>query len=262
MTMEPDNVTKVWQHLISFIDLTSLSDTDNEAKIKSLCKEALAFREKGLPAPAAVCTFMPFLNVTRKMLAGSGIRVAVVAGGFPHGQIPTQVKLDEIKYAVDGGAEEIDVVFSRGLFLSGQHHLVFDELAGIREHSRPLTLKVILETSDLQLKTRIIEASHLALNAGADFIKTSTGKSGEGATIKGIQYMIHALSEHFRTTGRRAGIKPSGGISEPEEALSFYQIIKYELGDAWMTPETFRIGASRLAGKLAERALKNENLSL
>ncbi|NQV02550.1 MAG: deoxyribose-phosphate aldolase [Bacteroidia bacterium] len=241
--------------ILSLIDFTSLEGTDCDKSTVALCRKALYFGEQGLPFPAAVCIFSPFVKTARLELAGSGIRIATVAGGFPHGQVPIQAKLEEVAFAMDQGADEIDIVFSRGTFLAGHHQQVYDEIAAIREHCKQRTLKVILETDELGSPQLIAEASDIALQSGADFIKTSTGKIPEGATEQGVQIMLERIRSYYETTGVRRGIKPSGGISGPERALMFYELVSSILGEAWLSKELFRIGASRLAGKLADRIL-------
>jgi deoxyribose-phosphate aldolase len=203
-----------------------------------------------------VCTFSPFVATASRELSGTGILVATVAGGFPHGQIPIQAKLEEVSFAVDQGADEIDIVFSRGAFLSGNQQQVYDEISLIREYCLEKTLKVILETGELGTPELIAEASELALSAGADFIKTSTGKIPEGATKEGVAVMLEQIHLFHDNTGRMRGIKPSGGISEPQQALEFYNLVSAMLGEAWLTKDLFRIGASRLAEKLADNILQ------
>lgn len=246
---------ETYLRILSVIDLTSLEGTDSNESIRLLCRQAIHFGELGLTVPAAVCIFSPFIATARRELSGSGINIATVAGGFPHGQIPIQAKLEEISFALDQGADEIDIVFSRGTFLAGNHQQVFDEIALIREHCQTITLKVILETGELRSPELIAKASDIALRAGADFIKTSTGKIPEGATEEGVKIMLEQILRFYENTGLRKGIKPAGGISEPERALAFYLLISATLGDEWLFKERLRFGASRLAGKLADKIL-------
>ena len=241
--------------ILSLIDFTSLEGTDCHNSTIVLCRKAMHFGEQGLPVPAAVCIFSPFITMARRELSGSGIRIATVAGGFPHGQIPLKAKLEEVAFAMDQGADEIDIVFSRGTFLAGHHRQVSDEISAIRDRCSKKTLKVILETGELDTVQMISEASDLALQAGADFIKTSTGKIPAGATEQGVKIMLQRIRHYHETTGLRRGIKPSGGIADPERALLFYQLVSSTLGKVWLSRELFRIGASRLAGKLAEKIL-------
>jgi len=253
--MQPEGAPNELLNLLSLIDLTSLGGTDTQVSTVSLCRQALHFGELGLPLPAAICVFSPFVKTACRELEGSGIRAATVAGGFPHGQVPGHVRLEEVKYAIDQGADEIDIVFSRGIFLSGNHSMIRDEISAIREICQSRVLKVILETGELRTAENIAVASGLALEAGADFIKTSTGKIPEGATPEAIQTMAEQIRAHHDATGRKAGIKPSGGISTPEAALELYRIVGAILGSEWLNPQLFRIGASKLAGRLAEKIL-------
>lgn len=246
----------IFSRILSLIDFTSLEGPDSINSTISLCRKAMEFGERGLPVPAAVCIFSPFIGTARRELTGTGIRIATVAGGFPHGQVPIQAKLAEVVFALDQGADEVDIVFSRGAFIAGYYQQVYDEIAVIREYCKTQTLKVILETGELGTPERIAEASDLALNAGADFIKTSTGKIPEGATEQGVAVILERIRSFHESTGSMRGVKPSGGISEPERAMVFYNLVSSTLGDAWLSSNFFRIGASRLAGKLADKILR------
>jgi deoxyribose-phosphate aldolase len=237
--------------LLSCIDLTSLEGSDNSGTISNLCREALSFGESGLPLPAAVCVYPPFIRLAKKRLEGSGIRVAAVAGAFPSGQSPLHLRVSETLFAIDEGADEIDMVISRGRLLVGDDRFVFDEVAAIRNAAKQLQLKVILETGELRSPELIRKASRIAIDAGADFLKTSTGKILPGATEEAAEIMLTVIKEHFDKTGRRIGIKPAGGISEPARALRYYALTQRILGNEWLTKDLFRIGASHLAGALA-----------
>ncbi len=251
--MLPEEHRRIFLQILSLIDLTSLEGTDSTASAIKLCRKALHYRELGLPLPAAVCLFSPFIRTARKELAGSGVKVATVAGGFPHGQIPLKAKMEEVTFAMDEGAEEIDIVFSRGVFLSGGYNQIADEIGAIREISNPLILKVILETGELQTKENIALAADITIRAGADFIKTSTGKIPVGATREAVQTMLTRIRVNMEESGKKTGIKPSGGISTPEDALSYYNLVSATLGEEWLNNNLFRIGASRLADQLADK---------
>jgi len=251
--MLPEEHRRIFLQILSLIDLTSLEGTDSTASAVKLCRKALHYGELGLPLPAAVCLFSPFIRTARKELAGSGVKVATVAGGFPHGQIPLKAKMEEVTFAMDEGAEEIDIVFSRGVFLSGGYNQIADEIGAIREISNPLMLKVILETGELQTKENIALAADIAIRAGADFIKTSTGKIPVGATREAVQTMLTRIRVNMEESGKKTGIKPSGGISTPEDALSYYNLVAATLGEEWLNNNLFRIGASRLADQLADK---------
>ncbi|MEI6455021.1 MAG: deoxyribose-phosphate aldolase [bacterium] len=248
--MDPDPGTA--RRILSLLDLTTLEGSDNEAKIRTLCEKALSFREKNLPGPAAVCIYPPFIGIAKQILKDSGIRVATTAGAFPSGQMPLQVKLEEIRFAVGEGADEIDIVISRGTFLENHYHIVYREIDAMRELSRGTTLKVILETGELGSPENIAKASEIAIEAGADFIKTSTGKIQPAATETAVYIMLEVIRAHFARTGKKIGIKPAGGISEPSRALNYFTLVKELLGEEWLQPGLFRIGASRLADRLAE----------
>ncbi len=239
------------RQIFSFMDFTSLEGSDTHAKIKSLCEKAIGFGEKGLPYPAAVCIYPPFIQTAKKTLAGTPIKVATTAAAFPSGQMALPVKLAEIDYAVREGADEIDVVISRGTFLEQKYETVFDEIAQMRAHCPDQTLKVILETGELQSIENIGKASEIAIKAGADFIKTSTGKTSPSATLEGVYTMLLVIKAFELKTGRKIGIKPAGGIAETEQALNYFWVVKGVLGESWLTPTLFRIGASRLADRIS-----------
>ncbi len=201
----------------------------------------------GLPHVAAVCVYPTMVSVARKALAGREINIASVATGFPSGQAPLAVKLDETRLAVEAGADEIDMVISRGAFLAGDYGHVFDEIAAIKAACGDAHLKVILETGELGTLDRVRRASVLAMHAGADFIKTSTGKIQPAATMPVTLVMLQAIRDYYFATGRMVGMKPAGGISQSKQAIHYLVMLKETLGNAWMTPEWFRFGASSLA---------------
>lgn len=243
------------RNIFSFLDFTSLDGSDNHAKIRKLCEKAISFGEKGLPYPAAVCIYPPFIATAKQALLGTPIKVATTAAAFPHGQMPISVKLEEIRYAIHEGADEVDVVISRGTFLEKDYHIVFRELDAMRDVAGKQTLKVILETGELVTMEHVARASEIAIEAGADFIKTSTGKISPAATEQAVYTMLLVIREYYRTSGKKIGIKPAGGISEPEKALNYYWLVNQVLGKEWLTPSLFRIGASRLAERIIESIL-------
>jgi len=240
---------------MAYLDLTTLEGSDTDQRVADLCKQARSYQDIGLPNVAAVCVYPNFAALARKSLKGSGIRTACVAGAFPSGQSYLDVRLLEVKMAVDAGADEIDMVISRGKYAMGEYSYVFDEIAAHKEACGSAHLKVILETGELDGLTSVFHASRIALNAGADFIKTSTGKIQPAATLPAFFVMLLALKEHFTSTGIRCGIKPAGGIAEPEEALKYLHVLHQTMGEEWCSPELFRIGASRLAKRLADRLI-------
>jgi deoxyribose-phosphate aldolase len=235
--------------ILSCLDLTTLEGSDNDEKIKSVCRKAIEFN----PRVAAVCFYPPFAKLAKSLLHNSGVKVASVAGGFPSGQTSLKIKLDEVKWALQEGADEIDMVISRGKFHAGEYSMVFDEIAVIKEACGIAHLKVILETGELKTIENIRKASEIALNAGGDFIKTSTGKISPAATPEAFVVMLDTLLEFYKKTGQKRGIKPAGGISEPEQAMLYLNLLRTTLGNDWANNEFFRIGASRLADKLGEK---------
>jgi deoxyribose-phosphate aldolase len=244
---------QILARIISLLDLTTLEGTDNSDRITVLCAKALSFGSYNLPLPAAVCVYPLFIKQAKKLLAGSGIHVASVAGAFPSGQLPLHLRVNECKYAVSEGADEVDMVISRGAFLAGEHQLIVDEVAAMKQACGEVHLKVILETGELVSLANIKSASELAIHGGADFIKTSTGKIQPAATPEAMAEMLKVIRNHFDTTGNKIGIKPAGGISTPDQALLYYLLVKHIAGDEWLNNKLFRIGASRLAdGILAE----------
>lgn len=245
-----DQSRDVLRSILSFLDFTSLEGSDNHEKINLFCRKALSFRDQGLPAPAAICVYPPFIGTARKVLNGTGIRIATTAAAFPSGQLPLSLKLGEIRYAVEEGADEIDVVISRGTFLEGNFREFRYELDSMRAAATGKTLKVILETGELKTFENIARASELAILAGADFIKTSTGKSVPAATPEAVFVMANVINQHYLRTGKKIGIKPAGGIADPESALYYFYIVKEIAGESWLTPDLFRIGASRLADQI------------
>ena len=240
------------RQIFSFLDFTSLEGSDNQTKIKALCEKAISFGDMGLPFPAAVCIYPPFIAIAKNILKGTPIKVATTAAAFPSGQMALSVKLEEVRYAVNEGADEIDVVISRGTFLNKEYHEIYRELDAIRDITKQKILKVILETGELLTPENIARASEIAIEAGADFIKTSTGKISPAATEESVFVMLQVIREYHRKTGKKIGIKPAGGISDPEKALNYYWLVKEVLGEQWLTPELFRIGASRLADRIVE----------
>jgi len=237
--------------ILSATDLTSLEGTDHPGKIEMLCKEALAMEVKGLPLPAAVCVYPPFIAQAKSLLAGSPVKVATTAAGFPSGQLPLELKLQEVEYALREGADEIDVVISRGSLLTGNYEAVAKELLRMRELTRGKILKVILETGELGAPEHISRACEIAIGAGADFLKTSTGKIQPGATPAATRVMLEAIRLHHEKTGNRTGIKVAGGIREPELALELLELIAAIAGKQWLTPALCRFGASSLSVKIA-----------
>lgn len=234
------------------IDNTTLEGSDTRERVENLCRRSIELQDnaRGIGHVAAVCVYPVFVRQARSCLQGSGIRVASVAGAFPAGQSPLPVKLLEVRYAVDEGADEIDMVISRGALLEGDYNRVFDEIAAIRNETAGHTLKVILETGELQTPDNIAKASQLAIDAGADFIKTSTGKIAVSATLEASEVMLNIIKKHHDKTGKWVGFKAAGGISTPEQVLKYCLLAEDIIGKEQTTNQFFRIGASRLTERL------------
>ncbi len=235
--------------ILSMIDLTTLEGQDTPGKVRQLCQKAMHLHDSmpGLPHVAAVCVYPTMVGVAKKALGDRGINVASVATAFPSGMSSRQVKLDETRMAVGEGADEIDMVISRGAFLQGEYGFVFDEIAAIKDACGDAHLKVILETGELGTLDRVRRASVLAMHAGADFIKTSTGKIQPAATLPVTYVMLQAIRDFHHETGRMIGMKPAGGISNSKLAVHYLVMLRETLGTAWMTPDWYRFGASSLA---------------
>jgi deoxyribose-phosphate aldolase len=242
--------SKVWglRLAVSMIDLTTLEGKDTEGKVYALCRKALRPdpADPSVPHVAAVCVYPSMVPFVKKAVGESGVHVASVATGFPSGQTYLPVKIEETRRAVADGADEIDMVINRGAFLSGDYGRVFDEIAAIKEACGPAHLKVILETGDLGNYDQVRLASMIAMYAGGDFIKTSTGKVGTNATLPVTLAMLEAIRDFYHATGKRVGMKPAGGISNAKLVLAYLVVLYETLGAEWMTPELFRIGASSL----------------
>ncbi len=237
---------------LSMLDLTTLEGKDSEGKVRQLCRKAIRPlpEDPALPHAAAVCVYPNLVSIAKDALSGSGVKVASVATGFPAGLVPLPVKLEDARRAVEMGADEIDMVIDRGAFLSGELAKVADEIFQVKAACGPARLKVILETGELETYDNVRRASDLAMAAGADFIKTSTGKVAPAATPPVVLVMLEAIRDHYLATGRRVGMKPAGGIKTSKQALHLLVLVKETLGDGWLTPELFRIGASTLANDL------------
>lgn len=240
------------KEIFSFIDLTSLNTTDSRETIKSFAERAASFRYSfsGMSNVAALCVFPNFTTVAREGLGKSDIKLAVVSASFPTSQTFLEVRTLETEMAVKMGADEIDVVLPVGAFLEGDYDTVISELREIRKSAGDATLKVILETGLLKDERSIYRASIIAMEAGADFIKTSTGKSPVSATPEAAWVMCRAIRDYWSETGIMIGFKPAGGIVTPDDALIYYFIVRNMLGEEWLTSGYFRIGASRLANNI------------
>ena len=252
------NIKEALKTVFQSIDFTTLEAFDNAEKINDFCAKALAFpKQKPHLSVPAICIYSPFVRQAKQRLKGSGIRVATVACCFPSGQMPFDLKVKEVEYCVNEGADEVDMVISRGTFLAGRYEEVFDEIMTIKETCGDKAhLKVILETGELKTVENIRKASELAILADADFIKTSTGKVPVAATPLAAIVMIDTIKEYYLATGQKVGFKPAGGMKVPEDALVYYYLVKNILGEEWLNPNLFRVGTSRLAGLILEQINK------
>src|SRR2546425_10766648 len=233
---------------IRCMDLTTLEGADTTGKIVAICAKAVRPDplDPSVPSVAAVCLYPQLVPVAAEQLAGTGVRVASVAGGFPSGLGPLDARLREISDVVDLGATEVDIVLNRSLFLGGRYGESFEELVAARDVAAEVRLKVILETGELGSYDRVRQASVLAMVAGADFIKTSTGKVGSGATLPVALCMMEAARDFHRQTGRRVGVKVAGGVRTSKQAIQYLVMLHETLGVEWLVPALFRIGASTL----------------
>jgi len=245
---------------LSMIDHTTLEGSDSEGKVIQLCKKArLPYAPMPeLPTVAAVCVYPNMVATAKKALEGTGVNVASVATAFPSGMAQLHIKLDDTRYAVDQGADEIDMVISRGEFLKGNYSFIFDEIAAIKEACGKAHLKVILETGELETYENVRKASDIAMYAGADFIKTSTGKIQPAATQPVTLVMLEAIRDYYRKTGTKVGMKPAGGIRKAKEALQYLVLVKETLGADWLNKDLFRFGASSLTNDLLMQIIKQE----
>jgi deoxyribose-phosphate aldolase len=245
---------------ISMIDLTTLEGKDTKGKVQQLCYKAMHPYDtiKDIPTVAAVCVYPAYVSTAKKALQGSDIKVASVATAFPSGQSNLKVKLSDTKFAVAQGADEIDMVISRGKFLSGNYQYVFDEIASVKEACGNAHLKVILETGELDTLDNVRKASEIAIYAGADFIKTSTGKIQPAATMQVTYVMLDAIKDYFLKAGKMIGMKPAGGISSSKLALQYLVMLNEVLGEKWMNKNYFRFGASSLLNDLLMQLVKTE----
>ncbi len=229
-------------------DLTTLEGSDTPGKVAALCSKAIRPdpTDAHIPSVAAVCVYPNLVPTAVERVRGSGVKVASVATAFPSGQSPLEAKLDEVRWVVDQGADEVDMVIDRGAFLSGRYAKVYDEIVRVKEACGDAHLKVILETGELGTYDNVRRASLVAMAAGADFIKTSTGKLPSAATLPVALVMLEAIRDVYEETGRRVGFKPAGGIRNAKQAVQHLVLVHETLGTDWLTPDLYRLGASSL----------------
>ena len=258
---EKNRNTEVYKRCFGFIDLTSLNSTDSHERIERFVTKAVEFpnRFSGIPGVASICIYPAFVETAGLVISDSKMAITSVTGGFPASQTYLEVKMLETAMAVENGADEIDVVISLGEMLSGEYDLMGNEIETLRnEVGDDVVLKVILESGVLARPELIHRAAVIAMEAGADFIKTSTGKAAVSATPEAAVVMCMAIREFAERTGRRVGFKAAGGISTPQDAVLYYTIVERILGPQWLTPALFRIGASSLAGNLLNAIVGRE----
>jgi deoxyribose-phosphate aldolase len=260
-SLKRESKLKGLEMILSMIDLTTLEGMDTVKKVEQLCYKATHLHNQipNLPNVAAVCVYPNMVRIASNALKGSDVLVASVATAFPSGNSTLPIKINDTKEAIENGANEVDMVISRGKFHSGEYKYVFDEIAAIKdvcgENSR---LKVILETGELGDYDHIRMASEIAINAGADFIKTSTGKISPAATLPITLVMLEAIKDHYYKTGKMVGIKPAGGISNAKLALQYLMLVKETLGNLWLDKHWFRFGASSLANDVLMQIAKQK----
>jgi deoxyribose-phosphate aldolase len=246
------NDTTIYKKLFSYLDLTSLNTTDYKTEIVSICNKVNNFSSQfqNIPDVAAICVYPNFVPVVKKTLKVAGVRIVSVAGSFPSSQTFKEIKIAESRMAVSEGADEIDMVISVGALRNKDYPFVADEIKSVKEAIGQTTLKVIIESGLLESPELIFNASIIAMDAGADFIKTSTGKTSVSATLTAAYLMCRAISLFYSETGIKVGFKAAGGIVTSKDAVSYHQIVYSCLGNEWINPDLFRIGASRLANNL------------
>ena len=257
---EGNNTDDVKKFLFHCIDLTSLNTTDTEERILQFTEKVNQFVDAypELENVAAICVYPNMVSTVNSALEADGVNIAAVSAGFPSSQTFIEVKVAETALAISEGADEIDIVISVGKFLSGDYETMCDEIEEIREVCKERHLKVILETGALGSAANIKKASILAMYAGADFIKTSTGKMNPAATPEAAYVMCQAIKEYYRETGRKVGFKPAGGINTVQDAIAYYTIVKEVLGEEWLDNRLFRLGTSRLANLLLSEILHED----
>lgn len=258
--LEANRTRDVLKFLFNCIDLTTLNATDSPQSVAAFTERVNDFEEQhqDLPNVAAICVYPNFAPIVRTVLDVTEVNIACVAGGFPSSQTFPEVKVAEVALAVEGGADEIDIVLNVGNFLDGDWEEVCDEIEELRHSCRDAHLKVILETGALKTAENVRAAAILAMYSGADFIKTSTGKGYPGASLEAAYVMCQCIKEYYEKTGRKIGFKPAGGVSTTDDALGYYTIVKAVLGEEWLDNEYFRLGASRLANNLLSDILGQE----
>jgi len=257
-SIKKESKIKALKLVLSMIDLTTLEGKDSPGKVKQLCYKAAHLHDQfpNLPSVAAICVYPTMVPIAKETLEGTNINVASVATAFPSGMTSLEYKLEEVKMVVTAGADEVDMVISRGKFLQGEYNYVADEIAQVKEACGEAHLKVILETGELVTLDNVRLASDIAMEAGADFIKTSTGKVSPAATPPVVLVMLEAIRDYYKKTGKKIGMKPAGGISKSKLAIQYLVMVKETLGLDWLNADLFRFGASSLANDVLMQIVK------
>ncbi len=270
-SLKKDSKLNALKLALSMCDLTTLEGADSEGKVISLCSKAKKpltettlqtlipgplLPKHDIPSVAAVCVYPSMVKTAAECLKDTEVQIASVSTAFPSGQAPLEIKIADTQFALDQGATEIDMVIQRGAFLSGKYQIVYDEIVAIKKICGEAHLKVILETGELGSYDRVRLASDLAIEAGADFIKTSTGKVTPAATMPVTLVMLQAIKDHYKKTGLKVGMKPAGGIRTSKQALQYLCMVHEVLGAEWLTPQLFRFGASALVTDLLKQIMK------
>jgi deoxyribose-phosphate aldolase len=260
-SIKKESKVKGLKILINCMDLTTLEGKDTPNKVRMLCEKAKRpHLDTDIPQVAAVCVYPSLVKIAKESLKGTNIKVATVATYFPSSQTSFEVKIKDIEYSLKEGADEVDIVINRNAFLSGKYDIVYDEIAKAKELCLLYNakLKVILETGELATYDQVKKASLLAILAGADFIKTSTGKITPAATLQDFLVMLYTIKDYYYYTGQKIGIKPAGGIKTAKEALKYLVVLNETLGDYFITPNLFRIGASSLLNDILMQIIKEK----
>jgi deoxyribose-phosphate aldolase len=252
------NKIEALRTILNVIDLTTLNGDDTSQRVIDLCNKGISYKDEKLDIPevAAVCVYPVFVPMVKKALKESDIKTAAVAGAFPSGQSPLEIRIAEAKWTAEKGADDIDMVISRGRLIEKDYDFIVEEVNAIKKSIGSSHLKVILETGELKTVDNIRRACELAIEGGADFLKTSTGKISPAATPEAFLIMIDTIKEFFALTGKKIGIKPAGGISTVKDSLNYYMLVKNILGEEWLNNKLFRIGASRLADNVYNELIK------
>ncbi len=257
-SIKKESKVNALQTVLSMLDLTTLEGKDSPGKVRQLCYKASHLHDSfpSIPQVAAICVYPNLVRIAKESLTGTSIKVASVATGFPSGMNSMNEKLAEVKRVVEDGADEVDMVISRGEFLRGNLDFICDEITQVKNACGNAHLKVILETGELETLDNIRKASFLAMESGADFIKTSTGKISPAAIPVVVLTMLEAIRDYFHKTGRRVGMKPAGGIGRAKQSIQYLVMVKETLGTDWLTPGLFRFGASSLANDVLMQIAK------